>query len=494
MEAMETESRQGGGLAWRVAGALLLWFAADAAAVQLWTSGLPFIRYTYGWAMMLFELYSFTHVLAFVAMGFLLRPWFLARRQGLYPLAVFLVIGCFYLTVFEKFGRRSYDYSAWFNGMMSQVNYGDPYAANPQVSPIYWYTPALAQLMAGWRWVVGRLFPHLRMVEGSVRQTTDHLVFYLFQCTQFTLLMGLYWLTYAWGRWLKMDRKGAALAAGFLLVFNTPLFRMLAFHQANLWLVNSILVILLFRDRSPCLAGLAMAVGFHMKLYPAILGLPLLLTWRWKPILWAGVFTLAILAVQCAVSGWDVWLKFLTYMANPPIGSMFRDNSLHGIAKNLLKPFDAAQYTGVLWAILQAISVGWIAWRMARRERLVRRLRAEPGADAAWLNEFHFQEQAMDTLVMSFFLSPMVFEHHYVMAISVILWTWVVWGARAPRAVVIGALLILAVPVYDVGPLSWNRIAGLLVLALARPVGYAPPPDGTLAFLRDPPAGGARKG
>ncbi len=467
-------------LARRAALALVLWWTADWAALRLWMWSPVFVRYSYGAAFRVFEMYSFTHAVALLAIGVVLWPWFRQWKQGFYPLAVFLVLGFVYLSLFEKFAKPSYDYGAWYNGMISQVLHGDPYSGNPNVSPIYWYPPALSQLMAGWRWLADHFYPYTRAMDGSHRQTLDHIVFYTFQCAQFTMLMILYWLTYAWGRRLKMDRRAAALASGFLLLFNVPLLRLLGFHQPNLWLVNSILVILLFSERLPWLAGLALGVGFHMKLYPAILGLPLLLVWRWRPILWAGLFTVLIFLAQCWASGWDVWQKFLGYISDPPIGSFFRDNSLHAIAKNILKLFDAVEYENALWGLFLCAALGWMLLRMARRERELRPLRRQPGAEGAWAREFYFYEQVMDTLVMSFFLSPQVFEHHYVMAIPIMLWTWLVWGSRAPVQVLVGSLLILLIPIYDVGPLSWNRIAGLLVLTLARPVGYRPPPEGHL--------------
>ena len=473
-------------LGWRVVLAGLIWGFADWAALRLWMWSPVFVRYSYARELHVFELYSFTHAAALLGIGGLLWPWFRARRQGAYPLAVFLLLGFLYLTLFEKFDRPSYDYSAWHNGMVSQVLLGDPYSNNPNVSPIYWYPPALAQMMAGWRAVADHVYPDVRTLAGSNRQTLDHIVFYVFQCTQFTLLLIAFWLTYAWTRLLKADRRTAALATGFLLLFNVPLLRLLGFHQPNLWLVNAILAILLFRDRIPWLAGLALAVGFHVKLYPAILGLPLLLAWKWKPILWAGVFTLAIFGIECAASGGDVWLKFLAYISDPPIGSYFRDNSLHALAKNALKPFGLVAHEAKLWAVFLAVAAGWMAWRMLKRARLRSRLRAEAGADAKWADDFYFFEQLMDTLVLSFFLSPQVFEHHYVMAIPIMLWTAFVWGRRAPLQVLVGCLLILVIPIYDVGPLSWNRIAGLLVLTFARPVGYRPPPDGILPLPRLP--------
>ncbi len=482
------------GLIWRGLAAAVLWGAADWGALLLWLRNPPFIGQTYGRAVQLFELYSFTHVLALAAIAFLLWPCFRARRQGLSALVVFCVVGCLYLTLFEKYARPSYDFTAWANGMWAQLHHGDPYAANSYVKPIYWYPPALAQMLAGFHHAAEHLFPRTIALKGSHRETIFHLVFYAFQCTQFILLAGLYWLTYGWGRRMRLEPKPAALAAGFLVLFNVPLLRLLGFHQLNLWLVNSILAVLLLRDSAPLLAGLALALGFHMKLYPAILGLPLLLAWRWKPLVWAGVFTLLIFAAQCVVSGPEVWPKFLALLADPPIGSFFRDNSLHGIAKNLLKPFHRIEYTGVLWGALQLVAVGGMAWRMARREWRFRTAPPAPGSDLDWRGEFHFQEQAMDTLAMSFFLSPMVFEHHYVMAIPIILWTWIVWGSRSRTLIVLGSLLILIVPIYDVVPLSWNRIAGLLLLIWARPVANRPPPAGVPAFPWDDdlpaPAGG----
>jgi hypothetical protein len=250
---------------------------------------------------------------------------------------------------------------------------------------------------------------------------------------------------------------------------------MFAFQQINLWMVNAILLVLLFFDRSSVITGLAIAVGFHTKLYPAILGLPLLVTRRWRPLLWTAFFTVLIAFIETDLGrNPDVWLKFLDAIQHPHWGSYFRDNSMHSIAKNLLKPFLSGQALedGAvrLMQAFQFVVVGWIGSRMVRRELKLKTHVSMNESDALWISSFRFMEHAMDTIAMSFVLSPIVFEHHYVMAIPLALWTFIIWGNEAPRRILVGSFLIFLVPIYDVVPFSWNRIAGLLILMLSRPV------------------------
>lgn len=455
-------------LAWRGLAAAALWVAADYAGLLLWLRNPPWVSHSFGRAMQIFELQSFTHLVALLGIGALLLPAVRRRLDLGWPLAAFLAWALFYQTLFQSFGRYSYDYSAWTNGMVSQLQFGNPYMGTE--NPIYWYPPALAEMLAFFHRCMEALFPTVAAIKGSHGQTIAHLTFYVFQCSQQALLMVLFWLSYAFCRDLKIPAKTAALASGFLLLCNVPLYRMLAFHQPNLWSANAFFIVLLFRKRSPVLTGLALAVGFHLKLYPAILGLPLLLAGCWRGLFWSGLFAAIILGFQIEWGqNLEVWTRFLARLADPPIGSFFRDNSLHGIAKNLLKPFGHTEYTGGLTFFFQIVAVGWLAGRIFRRERLYWQVRRDSPM-ITWLADYRFYEQFMDTVVLGLLLSPLVFEHHYAMAVPLVVWAWLTRGEVAPKRLLAGATLMLLLPIYDVVPLSWNRIAGLFVLMSARPV------------------------
>ena len=57
--------------------------------------------------------------------------------------------------------------------------------------------------------------------------------------------------------------------------------------------------------------------------------------------------------------------------------------------------------------------------------------------------------------------APVVWEHHYVLAIPLLLWAAAGWGRRHAVALGAAALLCFAVPTFDVFPWSYHRLVGL---------------------------------
>ena len=76
----------------------------------------------------------------------------------------------------------------------------------------------------------------------------------------------------------------------------------------------------------------------------------------------------------------------------------------------------------------------------------------------------------MDALALMLLISPMVWEHHYVMMLPVYVWTITIVGRRKPWLVLAAGLLLFALPTFDLYPFSYHRLAGLiLTLWLTRP-------------------------
>ncbi|NCC51075.1 MAG: DUF2029 domain-containing protein [Spartobacteria bacterium] len=460
---------------WRLLVSYGLWLAADFAAAQMFYMDLPVVGYSER-KYQLMELFSFTHMLALLGIGALWYPLCRAQKSLLYPLFACLLLAGFYLTLFQYF-QPTYDFRCWMNGMESHMTLGHPYQT--EIKPNYWYPPLMAQTLAVTHDILQAWF-------GKYTRHIKPLVFYFYQSSQFLMTILTFWLTYFFGRDLRLTRRAAAACSFGLVLFNVPLYRLLYYQQPNLWMVTSLLGVLLLRDRAPWIAGFSLALGFHVKLYPAILGLPLLLTRRWRVIIWTGVFTIAIFLIEIKGTNIALWTNFLEQIQNPRWGSYFRDNSMHGIAKNMLKPFGMTHYDRQLTLVFEALAVGWMLARIIRREIAVRVCLKSGEGDRAWIRSAWFNEQAIDTITMSFFVSPIVFEHHYTMAIPVIMWTFAVWMNKAPKRVFWGCLLILLIPIYDVAVFGWNRIAGLIVLIAAR--GIKPtlaPPEWPPPVLRE---------
>jgi hypothetical protein len=73
------------------------------------------------------------------------------------------------------------------------------------------------------------------------------------------------------------------------------------------------------------------------------------------------------------------------------------------------------------------------------------------------------------TLLIMMLLSPLVWEHHYVLTLPLGIWALArvaVPGTSQPRRIraVLAAALVYAPPTFDVFPFSYHRLAGLLWL------------------------------
>jgi hypothetical protein len=72
-----------------------------------------------------------------------------------------------------------------------------------------------------------------------------------------------------------------------------------------------------------------------------------------------------------------------------------------------------------------------------------------------------------DALAFGLLVSPSAWEHHYVLAMPLVIWTIAMRGLARPWIVGIGVLRTLVVPTFDAFPLSYHRIVGLLLLLIA---------------------------
>ena len=76
----------------------------------------------------------------------------------------------------------------------------------------------------------------------------------------------------------------------------------------------------------------------------------------------------------------------------------------------------------------------------------------------------------MDAFAAMLLLAPMVWEHHYVLAIPIVIWAAATIGTQKPMQLVISAFLMMGIPTFDFFPFSYHRLAGLIwMLALTSP-------------------------
>ncbi len=405
-----------------------------------------------------FELFGFTESLALLlilALEARRHPWRNTRRAiiALAPLLLsFLLLGF----LVEGAAEKSWDYRCYEEAAQALWQ-----GKNPYEGTAYLYPPLTAEALAAVHGVVA--WSHgARTVTGEARWLE---VFYLFQASQLFLVQLVYLLLTTWLRQLRVPRLRATLFSALLLAINNPLLRTLEFNQVNLWVLLAVLATLVGFRQAPWVSGLALACGAHIKLYPLLMGGALALLRRFKALGALVIGSVAILAAQLGWSeGVQTWQQFIAASRHFPETSLYRDSSLKGIVGKLAERLLPAADTWVpsLVVVLSMLVLFWLLRRYLHRRRGLGS--ADAGYEATLRVE---RETLVDAVSAMLLLSPMVWEHHYVLALPVAAHALATRRHQHPRAVWLGTLLLFALPTFDVFLASSHRLVGLLMLVWA---------------------------
>ena len=460
---------------------------------------LTFVSVTYGDANKPFELFGLTGCAALVAVA----AWELRRRRGrpfndLWPVLLLVAVGLYALAVTVEYFPATWDYMCYENAARAIVAHANPYNPHNQFHQ-GWGTyiihpPTQTQVMAAvYRGAAA--FEAARTGTAADVDAVWRFIFYLFQCAQFYLLLIAYVLCYRLGKALRLPAAGAAILAAALLVLSNPVGRTLRHNQVNLWVLDFILAAILLAARAPFAAGLMAALGGQLKLYPLSLAAPWALEKRWRALAGVVVGWAAVVFIGTnAGRDWALWFKYAAFMSRFPAGTAFRDNSLHSVISNTVD-FEGALFgihadvgtviVKTAYLVGAAAFAAYFLYRFVRRARLYRAQRdAAPAAGRGAFEQFRMTADAADVLALALIISPLVWEHHYVLAIPLVIWAAATRGRREPWAVGLAAFLMLGVPTFSIYPLSYHRLAGLLwMLYITRPRPETDPPPAALPGL-----------
>lgn len=413
-----------------------------------------------------FDLFAGTASLALALIG--LYEWRARIRSSwpaLAPLLAFLLVAFATLQFITEHSVRDWDYLCYQTAAQDLLAGRNPYQEGNLHS--YLYPPLTAQLFAA-AWLTLDAGARGLGLHPAPQALWD-LLFYFYQCAQLFMVCLLFLLCYRLATRLGLDPALAAAITAALLLVNTPLHRTLKLNQVNLWVLNSVLGAMLLAGARPLAAGLLAAFAGHLKLYPFVLAAPWLLARRWAA-LCALVAGAALLLLLSTAGGrdWSIWAHWLAFFRAFPVGTRVRDNSLHSLSWNLLLPLKRlldlpdpsyASVVGLLTTILSLAVLGWFIWRVARRQRT--------DSSPADLRLLH---QSLDLWTATLLLSPVVWEHHYLFALPLVLWAFA-WHRHRPWPVILAAALIFWLPTFHLYLLSYHRLAGLLLLFwLTRPL------------------------
>jgi hypothetical protein len=325
----------------------------------------------------------------------------------------------------------------------------------------YLYPPPLAVALAR---VEGALGAGLRATRGeATAESAWPLTLYVFQAARTIWAGCAFVVLYRIARAAGADSLPSALVVATLMIVDVPLYHDTVNNQVNLLVLALAAGAAALVDSAAPLAGLALAVGVVLKLYPALLIPSWLITHRR-----AAAWTIAwIAALGALVRPWIWWVDFLNVWRTPLSYGALRDNSVRSVMANAARMLRLAPETavpmwiGIVWLALVAAAFVFGGVRMLRR----RRGSAPGGANAGVLA---YADMA-DALAIGLLVSPLAWEHHFVLALPAAVLALVTADPPARVRVWAGAFLVFAVPVADVVFLGASRLVGLCMI-LSAPV------------------------
>jgi len=416
---------------------------------------------SYGRSSARFELFAaFASLAAGIAAALALR----ARRgrpaTELVPVLAPLLVTLLYAFLIGEYSRKPFDYDCYEYAGRAILLGEDPYV----VGLLYLYPPLTGQTFA----LAHRTLAWAAELAGTTPdpEAVWNTVFYLFQCAQLGSILLLYALGARFARALGMEATRAAALMALLLLVDNPLLRTLRHGQVNLWILDLALLAILFARRIPVLAGIALALSIHVKLYPLVLLLPLALARCWRAVAWSAAGCALIVLAQTDLGrDWTPWLQFADFYSRVyPGETAFRNSSFHSVLFNTLRLlFDLPP--GSLRAPVRfaasAFSLAMALWLLLRT--LARERTGAPAPDRLLAN-------AADALAFSLLISQSVWEHHFLFALPLVILAVATKWRERPLAVAVSVFLMLGMPTFDLFPLSYHRAAGLLgLLAVTRP-------------------------
>lgn len=426
----------------------------------LWMLKIPFIGNTYGKTYLPFELFGFSmSCLLMTEAGAYFYTYRHKKPTALIPAGLFFLVCFFYLTFVSEFSMKSYDYECYESAALALTQGRSPYLG------CYLYPPLPAQIMA-FAYRAGVEFS--RFVGINDNQSIWNGLFYFYQCAQLLLVASLFLLGYKFARTLGIASVPASVLMAVLLLINNPLIRTLRNNQINLWMVDLLLAAFVLLDLRPASSGLCVAVAAHIKIYPGVLILPFLLCRRWKAAFWGLAGAGALVALEAGLYGdWSIWHDFISRAASFPAIEIFRNNSLTGIVYNSFRILkvtlgvDVQVLRPFFVTALSLAIITWTAMRFSRRRR----------CDVAYMHPmpelYLISGDSMDAIALTLLLSPLVWEHHYVLAVPLVIWAIATVPPAKRWQIGLSALLMLALPTFDFFPFSYHRIAGLIILLIA---------------------------
>jgi len=371
-----------------------------------------------------------------------------------------LLVSFSFLVLIVEYGSKSFDYGVYEYAFQAIV-----LRKNPYIGSFYFYPPLFAQGMA-FIYSIGKRLLNPESINWLL------FVFYIHQCAQFLLCNIAYQLSSRFAAHLGFPELKNRLIVTALFLFNFPLIRMLHLNQINLYVLNTTLIALLALNRFPFLSGAAVMFGGLIKLYPFILGAPLVIMKKWRALLGAIISGTIIILLQTNFGqNFRLWKQFFRFFISFPteresavwirnttfLSLAHNLNRFVGFPESLIQPF---------YIICALITLVWIALRFYKREKTYPTLPPGPAAE-----RYRNFGSLIDFSSLALLITPSAWDHHFVIAIPLALWAIALRGRDKPGWVGFAIACIFVMPPFDIFPFSYLRMFGVIgLLILTSPI------------------------
>lgn len=383
-------------------------------------------------------------------------------------------VAAFYVQLIDMASSEIFalDYLKVVVGATTFLLHGSPYYAG---TPYVLYPPFYAESFSA----VYKICHHVLLASGkysSAKQVWD-CVFYVFQNLQLLATLATVASSYAFCRTIgRLSVMRSVLIGTASVALSAAVFWTVRKYQANVFVTLATMLSILLVDRNPALAALAMSCGANIKIYPALLIAPWLFAKRFKACAWAALWMAVFIAGQFAYSGHkEVFQQYFAtaseYVrtlpdANPQwlLGSPNLLNETFTAATILFhRTFNLAEIAGFVH-VEQAALCLWIGWRFFSAPNTFRR---NGLPDSISIDQSVICERACDLLSLLLIIGPTVLSDHYVLAIPIILWSYVLCRKNKQLPLYTGAFMALAWSFKSICPIRLEPV-GLIILAMAR--------------------------
>jgi len=415
----------------------------------IWFLKIPLINSTYGHGFRIFE---FAGIIPTIYLLTIYYNKYLKRMHEYKDILLYeslpYILYILYLNYYIDFLSISSDYLCYENAMINFLN-----SKNIYQNTGYLYPPLLTQLMSLIYISVNKLLilTKITIPEEGIR----FLLFYFYQSFNFLLIFASIYLSFKYVRQNFNNQNNIKIFIFLLFLINNPILRNIKFNQINFLILFPILLIMV-NCKKEFFIGIIIAISICIKIYLILLVFPIIISKKHKILIGMIVTCISYVVLTIIFGQWHIWNDFVNFFLNIPKNNAFRNNSIYSFIYNLKVFFHFGNI--VFYIFLLAIYGIIIIW-FSRRELFLLKVQKSNTAVIGLIREFIL----VDTVGLMLLVTPLAWEHHYIIAIPVFLFGLKFHNILNLKFYIICGILMFVIPTFDIFPFSYHRIIGLLI-------------------------------